>query len=98
MAIETLIEIEHECLVCGDCEAILTTTAKQGPSDDDYGPEAVAAPWWANDGDRVMCKGCGAVSWVSADEDGACINLDEDCAETVAAYEKRDKEASDGKS
>ena len=92
------VEIEHECDICGNDVATLTTEANQEPrcAEHEGAEEACAktecdhpevnGQWFAYDGDKVTCPECGAVSSVSCD--GLChaeINLAEEHPATVAA-------------
>ncbi len=60
---------------CGNCgaELYVETDAEQPGPDHPMG-----WTWMAYDGDEAVCDDCGAVHYVSGDEDGAWISLNED--------------------
>lgn len=61
----------EDCFICGD-EFIIHTDVPQDEKDanDEY-------IYLAQDGDLAKCPGCGAVGYVSADEQGAGISWDD---------------------
>lgn len=77
------IEIPEECFICGETPVILHTDADQSEKQEHMS-------YWAGDGDKVTCPGCGAIGMISADDEIASCTWDETTDHNVECAKKYD--------
>ena len=79
------IEIFEDCVICGD-QMTLYTKADQSEC------EGQGWSYCASEDDTVQCPSCGALGWITIDDQDASVNYDEESEHNEAvrkAYEAR---------